>query len=175
MKPLAIIGLGPKTRDDIPWQDETWECWGLTWDAYAPRYSLGFEIHDDPALLAEQTPRLQEICIPVYLNKADPAIPLSLTYPLDKVKALVGDYFGSSIAYMLALAIYQHRERMDLFGVDLSEDMYDHHRPNLEYLIGFARGRGMTVNVPPGSRLMSFDGSKFATHFPIRYGYTEAA
>ncbi|KKK61087.1 hypothetical protein LCGC14_3017830, partial [marine sediment metagenome] len=97
------------------------------------------------------------------------------TYPLDEVKAITGDYFGSSIAYMLALAIWQRRERVDLWGVDLSEDIYDHHRPNLEYLIGFARGRGMTVNVPPGSRLLSFDSSKFEIHYPVRYGYGAAA
>jgi hypothetical protein len=174
MKPLAIIGLGP-THDDAPWEDETWERWGLIEDAYVPRCHFGFEIHDDPELVAKQTPRFREIGIPVYLNKSIMSVPMSLTYPLDEVKGVVGDYFGSTIAYMLALAIWQGRERTDLFGVDLSEDIYDHHRPNLEYLIGFARGRGMTVNVPPGSRLLSFDSSKFETHYPVRYGYTEAA
>jgi len=172
MRPLAIIGLGPETHDQAPWEDETFERWGLTWDAYAPRCHIGFELHDGPGL---DVGRLEEIGIPVYLNEANFAVPLSVTYPLDEVKALVGDYFGSTIAYMLALAILQRRERMDLWGVDLSEDIYDHHRPNLEYLIGFARGRGMTVNVPPGSRLLSFDGSKFETHYPIRYGYGAVA
>lgn len=174
MKPLAIIGLGP-THDDAPWEDETWERWGLVWDAYVPRCHFAFDLHDDPEVHVQRIPRMKEIGIPVYLTRGDAAIILSLSYPLEEVAALVGDYFGSTIAYMLALAIWQRRERMDLFGVDLSEDIYDHHRPNLEYLIGFARGRGMTVNVPPGSRLLSFDGSKFETHYPVRYGYTEAA
>ena len=175
MKPLAIIGLGPKTHDDAPWEDETWERWGLIEDAYVPRCHFGFEIHDDPELVAARIPRLQEIGIPVYLNRSIMSVPMSLSYPLNEVASLVGDYFGSSIAYMLALAIWQGRERMDLWGVDLSEDIYDHHRPNLEYLIGFARGRGMMVGVSSGSRLLSFDGSKFDTPFPIRYGYGEVA
>ena len=170
MKPLAIISLGPETHDLAPWEGG-WECWGLAWDAYAPRCDLVFDPHDDIERLAEKTSRYREIGIPIYLNQVNPEIPLSRQYPLDAVKDLVGDYFGSTVAYMLALAIYQRRKRVGLWGVDLSDDIYDHHRPNLEYLIGFARGRGIIVDLPEGSRLLSYDGTLYPTHYPVRYGW----
>ena len=143
MKPLAICGLGPETHDTAPWDDDTWERWGLTWDAYAPRCHFGFDLHDDPELHAKQIPRLQEIGIPVYLAKADPNIPMSLTYPLYEVRSVVGDYFGSTIAYMLALAIYQNRDRVGLFGVDLPSKLNNRESNGTATVIPWPRAKPM--------------------------------
>ena len=49
-------------------------------------------------------------------------------------------------AYMLALAIYEGVDKVGIWGVDLHCDSeYSYQRPNMEYLIGLARGRGMKV------------------------------
>jgi hypothetical protein len=100
------------------------------------------------------------------------AVPNSVRYPIEGViSALeavggpgsVGDYFASSISYMMALAIYQKRPEVHIYGVDLiAEEEWGYQRPNLEYLIGLARGNGMVVYIPPESALLRF------TH---RYGY----
>lgn len=117
--------------------------------------------------------RLREADVPVYMQQAHADIPMSRAYPLAAVSACTGDYFGSSVAYMLALAIYEGADEIGLWGVDLSDD-YDHQRPNLEYLIGFARGRWREVSVPDGSRLLSRrktdDYRGVEVKYPERYG-----
>ena len=71
-------------------------------------------------------------------------IPNATAYPMEDVSAVVGDYFNSSIAYMLGLAIVEKVDRIGIWGVDLNcDDEFAYQRPNAEYLIGFARGRGI--------------------------------
>ena len=152
---IAIVGLGP-SHDEVPY--EKWEAWGVGWDAWAPRYARIFEMHDRE--LWEQRgqdyiEKLNDADIPVYMQRRHIEIPKSTEYPLWQVAGEVGDYFGSSPAYMIALAIYEEVDEIGIWGVDL-KDSYDHQKPNLEYLIGFARGRGIHVRVNPFSTLLEF-------------------
>lgn len=109
--------------------------------------------------------RLRTFDVPVYMQKAYPDIPKSVAYPLGDVADLVKDYFGSTIAYMLALGIWFQYRRVDMWGFELSDD-HDHQRPNVEYLIGFARGRGMEVNVHGEGVLQTLN-----CGYPVRYGW----
>lgn len=64
------------------------------------------------------------------------------------------DYYTSTPAQMLALAIYQGYEEIHLYGVDmLQSEEYFYQRSGCEYYVGFARGRGIKVYVPPTSAL----------------------
>ena len=77
-------------------------------------------------------------------------------------------YLESSIAYMMALAILEKVDRIGIWGVDLHcESEYVYQRPNLEYLIGLARGKGIKVFIPPQSALLSHANGKL-------YGFWEA-
>lgn len=171
MRRVAIVGLGP-SHDQVPWRE--WETWGLPWDAWFPRYDLGFEMHDR-SLWNHKTQylkRLRESDVPIMMREAHKDIPASLKYP-----DVGQNYFGSSPAYMLAYAIHQGVDEIGLWGVDLNEDIYDHQRPNLEYLIGFANGRGIQVQVPKGSRLLSHKQEDLYDDRPViypkRYGEVE--
>ena len=89
------------------------------------------------------------------MQEAYDEIPNSTEYPLGAVSELVGDYYNSSIAYMLGLAIYEGYDKIALWGVDLigqggwgHADEYMDERPNVEYLLGFARGKGIDVWLP---------------------------
>lgn len=156
MRRVAIAGLGP-THDDVPWSE--WETWGVAWDAWFPRYSLGFEMHDRQLWTPKHLERMKRADIPILMQKECEDVSMSRAYPRYAVELTVGrDYMGSSIAYMLAYAIYRKADEIGLWGVDLSDDMHDHQRPNLEYLIGFAEGRGIKVHVPKGSVLLSGGG-----------------
>jgi len=153
---IALAGLGP-THDDVPWGE--WETWGLSWDSWFPRYNLGFEMHDRSLWKPEHLARMKESDAPILMQQEHEDIAMSRAYPRYAVELEVGrGYFGSSIAYMLAYAIYKKVDEIGLWGVDLSDDMHDHQRPNLEYLIGFAEGRGTKVSVPEGSVLLSGGG-----------------
>lgn len=169
---ICIVGLGP-THDLVPWEEH--EVWGLPWDPWAPRYDVLFEMHS-PELFRqrgeEYISRINDTQLPVYMQEKQEDIPLSASYPMSEVSSLVGDYYGSSVAYMLGLSILMGHD-VSLYGVDLSDD-YDHQRPNLEYLIGFARGRGLRIDVPEGSLLLKrrkYDSYQGVTViYPKRYG-----
>lgn len=170
---IAIVGLGP-SHDDVPWQE--WETWGLPWDAWSPRYDCLFEMHDRSLFETrgeDYMKRLRDADRPVYMQQAHSDIPLSQPYPMADVAALTGDYFGSSVAYMLALAIYEEAEEIGIWGVELNDD-YDHQRPGLEYMIGFARGRGVKVSVYGNGRLLvrrkTDDYQDVGVIYPERYG-----
>ena len=179
MKPLAIIGLSPETHDDAPWEDETWERWGLPWDVDAPRCHFLFEIHDPgdwgKYYTGSATERMREIGVPVYLQAVHDDVPLSLEYPLDEVVKYLGrDYFGSSLAYPLALAI-MHRRRIGLWGMDLSDAYYDHQRHNLAWLLGHAEARGLTLEGPNVDTILALSDDVKGWGYPKRYGWTAAA
>ncbi len=61
---------------------------------------------------------------------------------------------------MLALAIYEavtlkNIKRIAIYGVDMGVSTeYNYQKPNMEYLIGFARGKGISVYVPPQCELL---------------------
>ncbi len=170
---VAIVGLGP-SHDQVPWADE--ETWGVAWDAWAPRYGMLFEMHS-PSLFAargeDYIRRLNDMDLPVYMIEEHKDIPKSVRYPIEDVMEITGDYFGSSVAYMIGLAVLKKVPTIDLYGVDLTDD-HDHQRPNLEFLLGVARGRGLKVTVPDKSLLLSrrktdkYEG--IGVIYPQRYG-----
>ena len=174
---IGIVGLGP-SHDEAPGNIE---LWGLPWDHRAYEYERLFEMHDRSLFAQEEAgrggdylKRLQSFEVPIYMQKTFADIPNSVAYPLDAVSHLVGDYFGSSPAYMLAMAILEGVPEIGLWGVDLKDD-YDHQRPNLEYLIGFARGYGLKVEVFGDGKLLTHRPEdrlgQILTTYPTRYGW----
>lgn len=209
---IAIIGFSKSSYDDAPWDDDTWEKWGMPWDSNNgwQAYTRLFEMHspvlwdskmaepfiefwdgekfhrkshrpDDYYPSHEGKGRLLEASlstkhkvyaqtgVPEDDEKADKSL---ITYPYQRVSEVIGcDYFQSSIAYAMALAITEvttSREVLDgtiipsfceisLYGVDVSPDEeWAYQRANIEYLIGIARGIGIKVTIPESSALCKF-------------------
>jgi hypothetical protein len=173
---IAVIGLSPKTHDLAPWNDPDWQKYGLPWDeGYWQRLDCGFEMHDSRLLASEHSRRKAD-----YLDRLKelPRLYMQANYPFDDVaKTIGGYYFNSSIAYAMALAIHEGAEEIGVWGVDLvADEEYAYQRPNMEYLIGIARGRGIKVHIPDDSALCKFNGTgiRFYSHYPAyvdRYGF----
>lgn len=70
-----------------------------------------------------------------------------LTYPYKKiVKKFGSDYFSSTIAFAIALAIFRGAEEIEMYGVTLEvPSEYAYQKPGVEYWCGYARGRGIKV------------------------------
>ena len=179
MRQIAIIGLGPSQKD-APVYSSYWEKWGLPWDGNFGAYDRGFEMHDRALWETRNVnylDRLRDSAVPVYMQTSHSDIPASVAYPLKDVVAVTGDYFGSSAAYMIGMAIIEKPARIGVWGIDLV-DCYDHQRPNFEYLLGLARGLGIDVYVHPESSLLrlrledTFNGKTVA--YPVRYGQEAA-
>lgn len=176
---VAIVGLSP-SHDLAPWNDSTWQKWGIVYDPNVYELDRVFEIHDIRQLKGQAdwpwlSKRMQDLEL-VYVQHETPEIPNGVPYPLEEVSK-ISDYLCSSIAYMTLLAIHEGASEIAIWGVDMkSGEEYGYQKANMEYLIGLARGRGITVHVPDSSPLLKFNpvGIPYLEHVPAyvgRYGW----
>jgi hypothetical protein len=168
-----IFGLGPSARDFPGRESPSDRIYALGWDMEnRDRADEVFEMHktvgvggDHAELYLEW---LKTTDRRIWMQEPRPEYPTSEKYPLHSVQGLTGrDYFGSSVAYMIAYALLDMQHEIRLWGVDLTRSIYDHQRPNLEWLIGFAEGRGVEVEVSKGGRLMTLpwtSGKRYGWH-----------
>lgn len=171
MRKICILGKCSSTRHEAPLNDKSWEIWTLAWDP-TPNTHRVFELHQnwrefhgkdsEDAGIHYRT--ILGYRVPVFMLEQEADVPMCRRYPMEDVTALVGKtsaghpYLESSIAYMMALAIIEcvPGDRIGLWGIDMAADTeYHYQRPNMEYLIGLARGKGLKVFIPPESALMS--------------------
>jgi len=153
---VAIVGLSNSSHHLAPWGDKSWQLWGLAWDSDWIHFHRTFEMHDLSELKAGYVESLEHRT-GLYTQWADGFIPNSKQYPFDAVAESVGDYWCSSIAYMMALAIHEGAEEIGIYGVDMkADDEYGYQKPNMEYLVGLARGKGIKVHIPACSPLCKF-------------------
>lgn len=139
---VAICGTAPASLKEAPFHDETWEIWGTSrlWKEI-PRADVWFELHpldeigrgwnvnleQREAAREEHVEWMAQAGLPVYLQEEDERVPTGVPYPLEEVEAFLesefGDveaYFTNTIAYMIALAIYQGVDEIGVWGVDMA-------------------------------------------------------
>lgn len=165
MKSLAIVCGSPSTEMDAPFGNESYDVWvlGNRSNRY-PRFDLVFEIHDD---LSEHgdvdryVGYLLSLGVPLVVGEGFPSKdgPVQV-FPFEEARRLFGStYLTSSTAYMIALALLSGYEHIELYGVDMAVDDHEYfrQRPCLEAWVGFAKGRGVNVVIPPESPVLHSD------------------
>lgn len=156
---VAIVGYAESSRMQAPFDDPTFSVWGMNQlYRHIPRADRWFEIHHNwHEHVVEGTDHLgwlKSAPIPIYMVERVKEIPQSVTYPIDRIIAAHKDYFTSSIAYMIALALTEGFKTIHLYGIDLVVgDEWDYQKPNAEFWIGVAHGMGVTVGIPRESAL----------------------
>jgi hypothetical protein len=156
---VAIVGFASSSTMDAPFHDPEYEIWIMNQlYRFVPRADRQFEMHERYwEYVVEGTDYigyLKECPIPIYMTQNYPEYPNSVKFPLDRLSERFGRYWTSTIAFMLALAIDEGFERIDLFGIDLSVGTeYTEQRPCAERLIGYADALGITVGIPVASSL----------------------
>ena len=137
---------------------------------------------------------LAETPQPIYMQQHWDDIPASVPFPFDEVQKTVfagfprgrwdsqRDWYNSSPAYMIALALYKGATEIGLYGIDVLDDSeFTIERPCLEYLIGLAVGRGVNVVIPEGpTALGKFRGTgirlgNLKPTYTGRYGFINGA
>ena len=97
-------------------------------------------------------------------------IPSSVRYPLERVMGKVNDgldYFTSTVAYALGLAIDDGFQEIHIYGIDLVvQEEYFYQKACVEYYLGVAHGRGISIYIPQECALLK------QSH---RYGYEYGA
>mgnify|MGYP001027927118 FL=1 len=165
---LAIVGFASTTRKDAPLSDPEWDVWecnqlGMILPG---NYTARFELHHLTEIAPENLDWLKKSTIPVYMIEKHADIPMSVRFPIETIEAeFPRGYWCSSIAYMLAFGMIQGYETIGVWGVDMAMDSeYQYQRPNAEYFMGIAEGRGIELIVPEASLLLKS---------PWRYGYEQ--
>ncbi len=179
MRRLALLGGAEETRGGV-WDSQADEIWTVNWFYlydWVPRVDRLFEMH--PVWLftyneqAEwQKPRdhwqylHQPLPYPVYMLADIPEIPACIRYPIEDVTAyLFGerlikgrnlqDFYTSSFDYMMALAIHEKWDVVELYGFEMgSLTEYRYQREGGAFFIGQAVARGIQVILPEKSVLL---------------------
>jgi hypothetical protein len=112
--------------------------------------------------------------IPIYMQQHYDGIPYSVAYPIEKLNkefftenptvirtTKAGEeipdqpYFTNTVAQQMALAISMGDvSELHIYGIDMVKDSeWGYQRPNCEYFIGHARGKGIKVVMPEDGAL----------------------
>lgn len=104
-------------------------------------------------------PHTWEAWLPPEMERVMVAFPsLYLQYPVKEILKKYGPVFGSSISWMIALAIKEEYNIINLFGLEMATHQeYIDQRDTLFYMIGRAEALGIEVNIPEDSRIFFKD------------------
>lgn len=185
-KTVAIVGTAENTRNGVLTSkaDEIWTMnWFYLYD-FIPRISRLFEMHPIWVTGRSKEPEHKKVRdhwkwmhkkhpFPIYTLLPLKAVPNSIPFPIQEVtedifgrRLLRGDkpsdFYASSVDYMLAMAIHEKFDVIELYGVEMgSQTEYRYQRESCAFFCGLAMGRGITVRLEPNSILMK----------QRRYGY----
>lgn len=187
---IAIIGTS-ETKLLAPFDDSTWEFWGLN-NLFlgledTKSFTRWFELHTFEQINKNKYIRrgvdhygrltikdyMQEIAklkIPVYMQEEWKIISKSKIFPFEQLMSFFKTkYFGCSIAWMLALALYEHLsgqliKKIGFWGIELTGVEYYHQRATTERFIGYAEAKGIEIVIPEESSLLKM---------PYIYAYKE--
>lgn len=159
---FGIVGFAESSRHLAPYDDDTWEIHAMNQlYRHIPRATGWWEMHQPKDFMADQVPGtdykkwLEECPIPIYMIDKYVDIPNSVRYPIEQMVANFGDYFYSTISYMIALGIAGGYKEIGIWGVDLAHDSeYEYQKPSAEYLLGIARGLGINIRIASQSALL---------------------
>lgn len=170
-KRVALVGKG-KNRYGAPWGQQGWELWGLNdRSPYEPpieAFTRWFQLHPPKYLRVHYQEGIDDLDanwreergVRLYMDRHYRRYPDSEPYPKDEVEALTprGWYHASSFDWMLALAVLEGFEVIDLYGCGFTTFPYLNGEPIsgracLEYWAGVAEGRGAVVRQYSGGDL----------------------
>ena len=84
-----------------------------------------------------------------------PAWPNAKPFPFKAIESQFGQYWGSTPAWMLAWMLVEGYQQVHIYGIHLATEWeYIHQRPNLEFLIGMALGRGVQFVIPDRASIL---------------------
>lgn len=145
---VVIIGKGTGWQD-APKLSEEYDTWGITQLILRREVDLVIDMNvyidgrwGDKELNEANIAR--SLCCVKNLEYIDLD-----TYPLEEVIGEFDtDYFGNTVDYAVALALYKGYDSIDMYGVNMeTESEYFYQKPSLDFWCGVAKGRGVTLRI----------------------------
>lgn len=177
-KTVAVVGMSPVTSGLAPYQEKNVELWGLN-EAHLfnvmKRWDRWFQLHQTSYLMKNMSLKGKaghwdwlgiKRGKPIYLQFQNPLVPDSIEYPLqdisDKFLSKIRrgtkkiKYYTSTFSYMIALALYEGFNRIEIYGFDMDmKQEYWKQRANGEFWLGVATGKDVEIVLPETSFLLS--------------------
>ena len=176
MRNIIILGSGPGW-ESCPFDRETWVVAKMLMLARPiPRVDMLFSMDNVDHWLTvrrgiftieEFKSRVNFKKAPYYSSVKTPGIDMAREYPLKEVVDFVKvPYFSNTICYMLAYAMFQKVDSVDLYGIaQMGAHEYVQEKAGVEFWIGMLLGHGIQVNIKTQSSLLQ----NFGSGYP--YGY----
>jgi hypothetical protein len=160
MRKIAIVGYSPSSREDAPFDDPTFELWGMNnlhselpgkrWDRWFDMHKLDYIHVNNGSLQTDHIAWLKMLEIPVYMLAEHDEFQMSVRYPIEEIQERMRNewgfepgeenYFHSGVAYQIALALHEGVDEIHIYGVDMVKDAeWSYQRPNLEGWLCLAR------------------------------------
>ncbi len=169
LEAVTILGLGPSVSSWIDHNHQFFDrspdhqVWTVNAGAALFQHDMVFDMHTseyleqqahEPALKRREWMKKHDR--PIVMNRAEPDIPTSFTYPLKLIiDQLRSSYFFTGPAYMFAFALACGVKRMRVYGMDFSNNAEFHpDRACAEFWLGLATGRGVAVEVTSNTDLL---------------------
>src|SRR3990167_7750828 len=166
---VALVGADQRWMGLTPWGDRTWNVWAhvclSAWCLKQEKAAdVWFDIHRPEIWHMAKTWHpdylgwLRTVSQPVVMQCVTDEAPTSVAFPFHTVRASFGPdaRFGSTFDWMLMLAVLCGAHEIALHGIEfetLHEAVYQ--KPLMNYWVGYARGRGVRVTAPEGSRVLA--------------------
>ena len=163
MRKIAILGTAPSSIALAPYNDPSWEIWNIGANqVHGQRFDRWFELHtkyvlESAGAWVPRLPFLKEAGNKLIVGHlcTNEELPEAQLFPLKEITEVFGSYFTSTVAWMIALAIYEGVDQIGLWGVDMIGDLeYSYQRSGCEYMLGIAKGRGIKIVLPPQCPLL---------------------
>jgi hypothetical protein len=174
---VAIVGLGPSALSYVRvaeglgnWKKKYDEVWTVNGFSHVLKCTRAFAMDDvrvqeirgkgGNKKIANLLESYKQADVPIYTSRPHPDYPALIEFPLEAVvnggPGMI-DYFNSTIAYAIALAIHEKAESLDLYGADYTfpdKHIAEKGRACCEYWLGVAAARGIKVGIPGNSTMM---------------------
>ena len=156
---VCILAKGP-TLSRYPGRDGYKEVWGLNQLGLAHDLDRLFVMDDLKMRMPAWDPDLPEALMdykqPIVTSKVYEEWPASVRFPIEDVSKFfglpLGISFYSTVDYMIALAVFEGYDVIELFGVDCANPKREETtRCSIARWIAVAQDRGVRVKTLPGS------------------------
>ena len=159
MKPVAIVGNYPSSN--IPF-DKDIDVWAINArGTLLPRVDALFQIHRKDKGFYEADGFYEWMkenkTLPIYMREKFEEIPMCIPFPYEGVYKLTSNvkhrsttlkYLTSTPAMAVALAIYQGRTNVEVYGIEMDiAETYFFQRDCFTFWLGVAAGRGIIVDI----------------------------
>ena len=149
MRSLSIVGKSPGFEKYLEAEEAHVWCVSSVFKQMVPdKVDFIFNLHK---------PELFESWLPEEYKRvvtAHKGVDVNYRYfPANDLLNKYGNAFGSSIVWMIAIAIEQGYREINIFGCDMAtHEEYMDQRDTFFYMIGRAEALGIIVNIPETSR-----------------------